>query len=586
MKLSRLDSERGFSLVLVMVLIGTAILFLSGALQWSSAGSGLTDRNNDYYTAMAAAEAATEKVIAEICRDFQKGGYAEVESKLGYYRTLVPTRSESADWAAYEFTDADKALNRTTVERVQDWQFLPLDWKYAGFNGNRAAYRVISNARLTGWGSGAVGTVKQEVQVAEVPLFEFGAFYNLPMEVDSLQHDLSLSGHVHSNTNAYFGPPPLINLTLAGDVTSAGSIVHQGNSSLLLGLPLPVVGNVIYKGASDAKVSSLNLPLGTNNTPELLHEIIETPPLSESPESLLGRQRFYNKADLVILVSDAGATAMSGYTNGFRPFSSAEYDTIIKPFVSTDTKLFDARQNKYYHLTQIDVAGLRAKYAEVRSRIATDPRIIYVADTRYRNSPTDAAGVRIINAQTLPERVGLTVATMNPLYVQGNFNAHPSFLLTNNTRLTEPAALICDALTILSETWNDADSLSTNSNPLLNGLPSTPIRLASLGITINAGIITGIVPTSASVYSGSIQNVFSLLENWLLSRFTFNGSLAVLYRSEKATQPYRDPGQYYQPPLLRTIDFDTNFAQRDKLPHGTPQLRTLIRSRWSITEVN
>ncbi|HKS36711.1 MAG TPA: hypothetical protein VJW76_05950 [Verrucomicrobiae bacterium] len=578
MKLSTKYSERGFSLVLVLVLVGTAILFLSGALQWSSAGGGLTDRNNDYYSAMAAAEAATEKVIAQIVRDFQRGGYAEVESKLGYYRTLVPTRSESADWANYEFTDADRALNKITVERAQDWQFLPLDWKYAGFNGHRASYRVISNARLTGWGSGAVGTVKQEVQVAEIPLFEFGAFYNLPMEVDSMQHDLSLSGHVHSNTNAFFGPRAPISLTLLGDVTSSGSIVHEHHPSLLLGL-LPV-GPVNYRGASDAKVTSLNLPLGTNNTPELLHEIIEMPPDLESSQSLLGKQRFYNKADLIILVSNTTVTARSGDANGFQPFSPADYDAMIRPFVSTNAKLWDGRQQKYFHLTEIDVAQLRQNYSAVRSKIGgRDPRIIYVADRRtFSGSPYPAApAVRIINGQTLPPGVGLTVATMNPLYVKGNFNAHPSFLLSNNTQATEPAALVCDSLTVLSENWND-DAV------LVNNLP---VNLAALpGTTINAGIITGIVPTGTGVYSGSLENVFSLLENWLVSRFTFNGSLAVLYRSEEATQPYRDPGLYYQPPLLRKINFDNNFKVAGKLPHGTPQLRTMIRSRWSITEVN
>lgn len=568
MKLSKPYSkaERGFSLVLVLVLIGTAILFLSGALQWSSAGGGLTDRNNDYYSAMAAAEAATEKVIAEICRDFQRGGYAEVESKLGYYRTLVPTRSESADWANYEFKDADQALNRTTVERVQDWQFLPLDWKYTGFNGQRASYRIISNARLTGWGSGAVGTVKQEVQVAEIPVFEFGAFYNLPMEVDSLQSDLTLPGRLHSNTNVYFGPPRPRNLTLSGDVTSAGSIVHQGHSSLLLGL-LPPIGNVIYQGASDEKVSSLNLPLGTNNTPELLHEIIEIPRDSELPQSLLGQQRFYNKADLIILVSNTTVTARSGYTNGFQPFSATDYDLIIRPFVSTNAKMWDGRQQKYFHLTEIDIAGLEAKYSEVRNKIGTDPKIIYVADTRYPNSPTDAAGVRIVRGQRLRDGVGLTLATMNPLYVKGDFN----------TQSPQRAALVCDAITVLSANWNDFNS--TNA---------TTLRLASiLGARINAGVITGIAPTGATTYSGGIQNVFSLLENWTFSSgFDFNGSLAVLYRSEMAGRSYDVSLNFALPPLLRAINYDNNFTVASKLPHGTPQLRTLIRSRWSITEVN
>jgi hypothetical protein len=585
MKLSKPDSESGFSLVMVMVLVGTAILFLSGALQWSSAGTGLTERNNDYYTAMAAGEAATEKVIAQMSKDFQEGGHRQVESNwnAGYYQTLVPTTGESLDWGNFEFTDTNGVSGRLTVEQVEKG-FGPLNWKYNGFTGTTSTYRIISRARLTGWGSGAVGTVKQEIQVAEIPLFEFGAFYNLPMEVDYSKQDLTLNGPVHSNTNAYFGPS--VDLTFVDDVTSAGGIFLERLST---GVPLALLaGRVNYMAASDANVLSLNLPLGTNNTPELLHEIIEIPPLAEPPQSLLGQQRFYNKADLIILVEDTGAKALSGYTNGFQLL---DFDTLIRPFVRTDAKMWDARQQKTFRLTEIDIADLLANYSAIRDKIATDPRIIYIADRRSTSIGSDAAGVRIINAQALPRGGGLTLATMNPLYVKGDFNTDFP---------PEPAALVCDALTVVSANWDDKDLLdrlpvvgpvlSPILSPVLSGLGLFPAK--SGGTTLNAAVITGIVQTGGGAYSGSMENVITMLEDWQTAEFSFNGSLAVLYRSKVAIKPYNTSLGFSLAPLLKLITFDSNFKPRqaadmkNKLPPGTPQLRTLIRSEWSVAQAN
>ena len=53
---------------------------------------------------------------------------------------------------------------------------------------------------------------------------------------------------------------------------------------------------------------------------------------------------------------------------------------------------------------------------------------------------------------------GFTVATAMPLYVWGNYNASNnlgSSLGQNSTTYTWPAALMADAITILSPSWND-----------------------------------------------------------------------------------------------------------------------------------
>jgi hypothetical protein len=69
------------------------------------------------------------------------------------------------------------------------------------------------------------------------------------------------------------------------------------------------------------------------------------------------------------------------------------------------------------------------------------------------------------------------------------------------------------------------------------------------------------------------------LEAWSGHTFTLNGSLVCLFDSAKATSPFQNPGVYYSAPT-RNINFDPNFLDPNKLPPGTPALRTLVRGKW------
>lgn len=559
------NGKRGFTLLLVMVFTGTAILILSGVLRWSSAGSSLTARNNDYNRTVAAAEAATEKVVAQIWKDFEPGGYAAVEGNLAAYRTLRPTAGEESEWANYEFKDTNGIVDRTYVERIGNWQTNQLQWKYSGLNSDAATYRIISNARLTGWGSGAAGAVQQDVQIAEIPIFGFGVFYGMEMEWTSLTNGV-LSGRVHCNTNIYcagYG-----SLTFAGDVTSARQILRYKHPLDPENWPAATVN---FQGAEDWNVGSLNLPLGTNNTPQLLHDIIEIPP-SPDETTLLGRQRYYNKANLIIKVYNTNVVATSGVAYGTNLVSWA----LLSPIIKTNLSLWDARWNKTVRLTEIDVEDLRnnGRYADLTSAIGCEPRIIYVAD--LRTNATDRFAVRLVRAKTLPTP-GLTLATMNPLYIEGHFNAPDTG--TTNTSSARPASLVCDAITILSDNWDDNHS----ANSIGGG------RTSPQDTTVNAGVIAGIVPTTSSDYSGGLENFFRLLQDWYGSSktLTFNGSIVALYASEIATGPWKMPWSYdvYTPPIRR-FNFDANFQTKAKLPPGCPLLRTVIRSDWSTARAN
>jgi hypothetical protein len=381
------------------------------------------------------------------------------------------------------------------------------------------------------------------------------------LELNPGTEDFQVTGRVHSNGNIYCEPDQR-QVTFHDHVTAAQQIVHDNHPDDPMNRAF---GSVTYLGEHDSMVSTLNLSIGAANTSSNLHKIIEIPPPSELATSLMGQQRLYNRADLIILVNDGGLVARSGVGSGFLDVTSN-----VTSFVYASTNTFeDKRENRSILYTELDLAQFGA--ASLAAVLGTEPKILYIADQR---SPgfNQQCGVRLINGQFLPT-AGLTIATLNPLYVKGHFNAVD--LGSTNTTLAKPAALFADAVTVLSGNWDDSNS---------------GLSLASrqgVDLTINAAIVAGIVPSAGGYYSGGVENFIRLLEDWSPNSrtLTFNGSIAVLYYSQIATGSFGASGEVYSPPSRR-YGFDGNFKNPGKLPPATPHLRTLIRGQWAVTHPN
>jgi hypothetical protein len=343
-------------------------------------------------------------------------------------------------------------------------------------------------------------------------------------------------------------------------------------------------------------MNSLQLPVGTNASPSVWRSIIEIPPSNESVTSPLGRQRLYNKADLIVLVSNNTAVARSGAYNNFSviiPWTEiAEsppkgkgggknkgrgkrlqlglkdpYDGVI----STNAAFFNYRENKTVRCTEIDITQLLDHYAYLTTCLGRQVRTIYLADMRGDTSLVQS-GVRIVYGETLPAS-GLTIVSPNPLYVEGDYNVPLAHVGTTNTSGSAPAALIADAITLLSEAWYDTNSLGTLS------------RRIATNTTVNAAIITGFVPTAAGYYSGGLENLPRLLEDWTGKTLTLNGSLVGLFHSAKATAPWGARPDVYAPPR-RNWSFDSKFTSPSGLPPSTPEVRTVIRRGWEVVQAN
>jgi hypothetical protein len=579
----RRTAGNGILLTFVLVNVALLSLFIGGTMQRTANVSKLNERQRQYVENLSAAEAATEKIVSRMIMDFRKDGVGGIATALSSYNQLAPTSAENPFWTNYTFMNAQGQANKTSVILVTNWAYAALSSQFEGLWGYAAHYRVVSNVRNVAGGEQVTVAAQQTIQPAQIPIFQFAIFYNSLLEF-TWAAPMTVRGRVHANGDIYTGSA--WSLTFNSAVTATGNIIKKGWAGYSSG---SMSGSITYKDTKATNVPTLSLPIGTNNSAASVREIIRMPTTSESMNSPMGTNRYYNKAEMVLLVSNSTVTAEIRQYGGFDASptkvtwftTNATAPSGLNYFLNMSNTFTDLRENKTIRTTQVDI-GKYTRWAATNSLVTTKvgqsygtnnvPNILYVAD--FRTGGTSLNAVRVTNAVTLPNR-GLTIATPNPLYTWGNFNCpNPSHLNTTNTSQTKPASLISDAWTALSGNWVDALSAGSLSSRIANNT------------TVNAAIITGVVFSDYSdgtPFSGGAMNMPRLLEHWgngSSTKLTLNTSLVNLFNSVYATANWSTPGTYYYAPI-RDFNFDQNFKDMTKLPPGTPMLSAIIRGHWA-----
>lgn len=153
----------------------------------------------------------------------------------------------------------------------------------------------------------------------------------------------------------------------------------------------------------------------------------------------------------------------------------------------------------------------------------------------------------------------LTIVTANPAYIRGDYNS------VNK----KPAALIADAITILSNAWGDDD--------LTYSKQSLGSRTAS-NTTQNVAFMLGNTETKTGSYNGGVENLPRFLENWSGRTFRYRGSLIDVWYSQSATGRWGQ-SNVYSPPV-RDWEFDTDLLDPTKIPPATPEVYTVRMKNW------
>jgi hypothetical protein len=521
----RLDSENGFALILVMGFLAVSMIVVGGLLSWTSQNALQAQRHQDYHTALLVQNVAGEYVVARMLADLRHGGVARIAADWDRYGGDTENELDrDPDWADYELAIQLERFDFQPVVASSN-----LLGSYGGLHvANHMVFEMKSGARWLDLTPPLAAATEEWVQVAELPVFAFAALYDFDLSfITPPGENITLAGRVHSNKDIYTYPSGT--LTFQDHVTS-GMTNHRSLHPNDMGLRGS--GTVRYEKENGGQVGRMYVPKAGNN-----------------PRALIEAE-YLVRSQLVITIYNDQILATSSLAAG-------DFTEYVTNFVSTGAVFRDRRELKNVHATELNIGKfLTEDYARLSAALGTPPRILFVEDLRTHGTET-MPGVRLVNGYDLPE-AGLIIVTPNPLYVWGSYNAG----------IKRPAALVADAVTVLSGGWTDPGETITTALPT----------------TVNAAILTGIVPSEGGSFDGGFFNALRLMENWYGVQLRFNGPVVALYRSQQAIEPWRaDVSIYYAP--TRQWTFDRDFLNPDYLP-WTPVVCTLIRTEWSLIAPN
>ena len=528
-----LNSHSGFATILALIMLG--MLTLIGLAALTTSDDEVTIAGNEWQEMRSfyAAEAGLERAAAQL---------QYIYDSTGLPPTVMPAGVDSINncLVTYRTIDDGAPVKRTlTTGTLAGLHALVKSFTIHSMGANPS-----ENAKVL---------MSQAFETALVPIFQFAVFYGNDLEI-APGPDMTLIGRVHSNGNLWLQADN--SLQMDSYVTASGNILHGRKGPGGVG-----TGDVLIKDALGNHVSmkegsgwleatdahwydssvarwqgrvqdsthgqgSLNVPLnGASGDP---HALVE--PGSGNPDS------YEHKATLKII--DGSAWQLIGGV-----WSDVTADMTAKGIISsTDNKFYDARELKWVDVTELDVQKVYDEgYGPANG-------VLYFSD-----KTGDFPGLRVNNAEELG--APLTLVSENPVYTLGDYNSKDK----------KPAAIMADAVTFLSDAWDDSKSSGTKDS-----------RVAAQ-TTFNASIMTGNIETTDTDYNGGFENLPRFLEVWSGTKFSWSGSMVNLWNSVQADGSWN--GSYYSPPI-RDWFYDTDLDDPNNLPPEAPVVRVFQRTGW------
>ena len=619
-----------------MVFLAAVLVVFVSMMSWVSSGARVSQQNNQYGMSEAAAEAATERVLSPMMRDY----LGQSLTNASYYSTLQigQTNYDGTPWPVqYVFSDITGTTGQISVlPGVVQSVLQPLGSEYANLQGFPWYWTNIATATPIGQPYAISVTVTQVVNFSSVPIFQYAIFYNLNLEIDP-GAAMFVNGPVWSNAGLWGGTA---NLTFNSTVAAVGVASTTATDPFAIGKSdssAPPHFNLSGQPSSGNTPLTMPIAGATNSNPTNVESILNLPPAAYAAGTAgayttNGLEYMMNAADLIISNSATGIAGPAVGTNIFVYYQDSSRTTPLTPVLPdfyilkraaatglytnwisqstadtnrcytnvsyagwswlTNVSFYDYRESDTVQALQIDVGMFNHWLTNHIVSAGTEyggpyyntnlcwPDKGHTIDGlwAYNNVPlttTTLPAVRLINGIQLPNSWGFTVATPMPIYVLGDYNKQQDSAHVSsgtNTLNTYPAALMGDSITVLSGNWSDSYTSGT-------GLGS---RTAAT-TTLNAACLEGIVQSNPNIngnYSGGVENFLRYLETWSGYVNTYNGSIVVMFPSVYATNYWIAPGTYYQPPT-RNWGFDYNFLQQSKLPPMTPQLKKTVRVSWA-----
>jgi Tfp pilus assembly protein PilX len=562
-----------FVSLLVMVLLSLlGLAFIGTALTENTVAANWRDQTQAFY----AAEAGLESALAAL-KPLLQAGAPPTDPKLAELSTTARPTLSDTNFGFKELTVKRVRPTPTPYATVLD------SGSYKSLNAFTTDYQITAEA----FGPrGSRVKLNQVIQYVEIPLFQFAAFYGKGVDLETYAGpEFWVTGRVHANSSIYLADNKANGMHFESYITATGKFYRghkdeaarrpEGNPDILDAKGQKQyldfdheVKNISSDGstwtASDEtywRDEALNRFGGklldsahgvqeiTPPVPELFnnpgnpdavaHTMIEKGTAGDSAGLKAGK--LFYQADLRIV--NGVATRKDG--------SSVS----LPGGVITTKSFWDDREKKTMTVTEVDISELRDKLSTMMPSGFNG--ILYVSQDG------DGQAVRLVKGEKLPDG-GFTVISENPVYVQGDYN----------TKNKVPAAVMADAMTVLSSNWEKNES-DTKGDQVFENRPAKKTE-------VNAAFALGPNRESELGYTnGQLNNLIRFLENWEGVDLTYKGSLVALWHSKRAQGDFCHGASckkdYYSPPN-RIWSYDTLFNTNP--PPGTPKGIVILKGRW------
>jgi hypothetical protein len=202
--------------------------------------------------------------------------------------------------------------------------------------------------------------------------------------------------------------------------------------------------------------------------------------------------------------------------------------------------------------------------------------VLKLVDGTLGNLPLAAAGAG-----------GFSVGSENPVYINGDYNSNagdPTWGGGADAAGEAAAGVIADAVTFLSDGWQDWNSILTQPTNQAGRTATTSYYRVAIAAGKNINFPNPAGTNNDFGTDGGVHNFLRYLENWGGQTLNYKGSIANLYYATYGTGVYKCCNIVYSPPT-RNYSFDSDFTLPTGIPPGTPEFRDIdnLSYRQSFT---
>lgn len=533
-----INNEKGIATFIALIMMGMLTLIGLAALSTSDDEVNIAGNQMNETRAFYAAEAGLEVAAARL---------HDITDSLGVITGEVPTGHGTINNNPYSYK---------TVEIGSEKEHVLSNGSVSGMHARVRTFSITS----TGYSpsNNAEVAISQMFESVLIPITQYGIFSHDDLEMN-LSSDMTFLGRVHTNGNLWI--QTTATAYFDSYLSAHGNMYHGRKSP-----GSTYNGDILVKDGYGSYVSMKEDPsdwLDANDSHWYDSSIVRWD--GRVQDSTHVQVRF----QLPLINSDEDPYKIIEPAEGNKNPDSYEHDATIKIVdgkvyqkvgevwsnITTDwenlgivtrtgDKFYDDREDEWVDVTDFDIKKMYDQgYSPTNG-------IIYFSDTWG-----DYPALRIKNASTIQDSIGITIASENPVYSQGDFNKE----------VKKPASIISDAFTVLSSNFDDTKSTLAKEDR------------EAISTIINAAIITGNQPASATTYTGGAENIIHFLENWSDKTLTFTGSLVNLWSSKQSLGAYSTA--YFNAPNF-IWSYDQMFDYAITSPPGVPTIELLLRTGW------